>query len=531
MGHRSLRDNLHALQAAGLLNRIDRRICKDTELMALVKWQFRGLAPEQRRGWLFTNVTDARGRSFDAEVAVATLGASRQVYACALDCRVEELNERWARARAAPVPPIMVHKRDAPVKEVIVRGDGLGTFNLDSLPVPILLPGLDPAPFFTAAAWVTKDPETGIRNVGNYRGHVKASDRVTYFVAPANHGYLHWMKWKKRGAKYMEVAAVIGTPPAVNMTAVSKIPYGVDEFEVAGGLMGAPLELVKCETVDIEVPAHAEIVIEGRVSTVIREPEGPFGEFTGFMGGREMAPPMEVTCITHRKRPIWHAFISEFPPSEATLMRSVANESQYFSLLKDQANVGGLLDVYFHEPSGAQHFIVIRLMKSDNTEPLRAMMAAAALDPAYGKIIVAVDEDVDARDLDSVMWAVAFRAQPHRDIQIVTQRSGFIDPSAAPFDAPVAEKAYPQPAGASSIFIDATCKFGYPPVSLPSQAYMLKAKAIWEELGLPPLQPRTPWHGYALGPWPAEWSQEAEIAARGGYAELGEKHLRQQKPC
>ena len=498
MGHKSLRDNLRALEAAGLLNRIDRRICKDTELMALVKWQFRGLPENERRGWLFTNVSDAHGRSFDAEVAVATLGASRQVYACALDCKVGELNERWAGARARPVPPVLVEARAAPVKEVVVRGEGLKTFNLDSLPIPILLPGLDPAPFFTAAAWVTKDPETGIRNVGNYRGHVKARDRVTFFVAPANHGYLHWMKWKQRGAKYMDVAAVVGTPPAVNMTAVSKLPYGVDE---------------------------------GRVSTEMREPEGPFGEFTGFMGGREMAPPMEVTCITHRRRPIWHAFISEFPPSEATMMRSIANESQYFSLLKDQCNVGGLLDVYFHEPSGAQHLIVIRLKKSNNTDPARAMLAAASLDPAYGKIIIAVDEDVDARDMDSVMWALAFRAQPHRDIQIVTQRSGFIDPSAAPFNAPVSEKAFPQPAGASAIFIDATCKFGYPPVSLPSQEYMLKAKAIWEELGLPPLVPRTPWHGYSLGPWPAQWAQEAEIAARGGYAELGAAHLRQQEPC
>jgi 4-hydroxy-3-polyprenylbenzoate decarboxylase len=161
---------------------------------------------------------------------------------------------------------------------------------------------------------------------------------------------------------------------------------------------------------------------------------------------------------------------------------------------------------------------------------MRAMLAAASVDPAYGKFIVAVDEDIDPRDLDAVMWAVTFRAQPHRDVQIVGQRSGFIDPSAAPFDAPVAEKAYPQPSGASSLLIDATCKFDYPPVSLPAKEYMLKARTLWEELGLPRLTPRAPWHGYEMGPWPREWAEEAMRAAQGEYRALGELHAAQRKP-
>ncbi len=530
MGHKSLRDNLRALEAAGLLNRVDRKISKDSELMALVKWQFRGLQEKQRRAWLFTTVVDGLGKGFDADLAVGTIGASHEVYACAMDCKVEEISARWTKARAHPISPVMVQSKDAPVKEIVVQGDALKGYNLDSLPIPVLLPGLDVAPFFTGAAWVTKDPETGIRNVGNYRGHVKAGDRVCFFSAPNNHGHLHWVKWKKKGAKYMEAAAVIGAPPAVNMTAVSKLPYGVDEFDIAGGVLGAPIELVKCETVDLEVPAHAEIVIEGRVSTEMQEPEGPFGEFAGFMGGREPAPAMEVTCITHRRRPIWHAFISEFPPSESSMLRIVANESQYFDLLKNQCNVSGLLEVCFHEPSGAQHFLVLRLKKSNNTEPMRAMLAAASVDPTYGKIIIAVDEDVDARDMDSVMWAVTFCIQPHRDVQIITHRSGFIDPSAAPFDAPLSEKSFPYPSGASAIFIDATRKWDYPPVSLPTQEYMVKAKAIWEELGLPTLTPKAPWYGYPLGPWPSEWMEEAEMAAQGRYKELGERHAKLRKP-
>lgn len=531
MGHKSLRENLKALEAANLLFRVDKTICKDTELMPLVKWQFRGLPENKRRAWFFSSIVDGGGKSFDADLAVATIGASRDVYACALDCKVEEINEKWSNARANPIKPVLIESRLAPVKECVIKGEALLAYNLDSLPIPVLLPGLDVAPFFTGAAWETKDPETGFRNVGNYRGHVKAPNRVCFFSAPNNHGHLHWAKWKKTGAKYMEVAAVIGAPPAVNMTAVSKLPYGVDEFEVAGGLLGEPVELVKCETVDLEVPAHAEIIIEGRVSTELLEPEGPFGEFAGFMGGREMAPPVEITCITYRKRPIWHAFISEFPPSESSMIRIIANESQYFDLLKNRCNVGGLLDVCFHEPSGAQHLMVLKMKKANNAEPMRAMMAAASVDPAYGKIIIAVDENVDPRDMDSVMWAMTFCTQPHRDIQIVKHRSGFIDPSAAPFDAPLSEKSYPHPNGASAIFIDATRKWDYPPISLPTEEYMVQAKQIWEQLALPELTPKFPWFGYPLGNWPAAWIEEAELAAQGRYKELGERHARATKPC
>jgi UbiD family decarboxylase len=123
---------------------------------------------------------------------------------------------------------------------------------------------------------VTKDAETG-RNVGNYRGHLKAPDRLGLQLFPTQHEGIHWSQRRERGRDWLECAIVVGAPPTVAMTAVAKLSYGVDEFAVAGALGGAPIQLVRCETVDLEVPATAEIVIEGRIVTRYLEPEAPFG--------------------------------------------------------------------------------------------------------------------------------------------------------------------------------------------------------------------------------------------------------------
>ncbi|PYN95250.1 MAG: carboxylase, partial [Candidatus Rokuibacteriota bacterium] len=180
MAFKDLRSCLAELKRRDLLFTIDRLIDKDSELMPLVRWQYRGLKEAERRGFHFTNVTDGRGRSYDGSVAVAVLGASRLVYATALGCRVEELRDRWIHAAANPITPVVIKSAGVPVKEEIHGPDEVGRegFGLDEFPVPISTPGYDPAPFVTSGHWVTKDLETGVRNVGNYRGHVKAPDRL-----------------------------------------------------------------------------------------------------------------------------------------------------------------------------------------------------------------------------------------------------------------------------------------------------------------------------------------------------------------
>ncbi len=139
------------------------------------------------------------------------------------------------------------------------------------------------------------------------------------------------------------------------------------------------------------------------------------------------------------------------------------------------------------------------------------------------KFIIAVDEDIDARDADSVNWALCFRMQPHRDMKVAMGKAMILDPSLAPPTASPEEQRYPSPNGGSAVLMDATMKWPYPPTALPKKEFMEDAKKIWEELGLPPLEPKVPWYGYSLGQWTEEYEVEAELALKGDHYQTGEK--------
>ncbi|MBU2602266.1 MAG: UbiD family decarboxylase [Actinobacteria bacterium] len=518
-----LREYISELEARGLVRRVSSRICKDTELMPLVRLQFRGLPAEQRTAFVFDDVTDVAGRRYRGSLAVGVLGASRGVYAAALGCRPEEIRERWAAVHRGYVEPRMV--TDGPVKEEIHVGEGLLEHDgLLEFPHPISTPGFDPAPFLTSPYWITKDPETGVRNVGTYRGMIKGPGRTGVMVHQSQHIGLHFQKAKARGQN-LEAAVVVGCVPAVGLCSVAKIPFGIDEYTVAGGIAGGPLDLVKCETVDLEVPAAAEIVIEGYIDTSYREAEAPFGEYTGYMGTRAMNPVFTVTAITHRKEPMYQAFLSQFPPSESSLIRKLAYDGVYLNFLKNDCNIPGVLDVQLHESTGSYGLMVIQLRKSHHAQPWQALNAAVALDPTIGKTIVAVDEDIDPADADAVNWAMAYRMRPHLDVRITTGKMSILDPSSAPPDAPVDEQRFPPPVGTSAMLIDATIKWDYPPTSLPRRPFMEKAIERWKAEGLPELSLRNPWHGYELGYWTDEARREAEAATEGRYLETGDRLL------
>ncbi|MEE9612684.1 MAG: UbiD family decarboxylase [Desulfatiglandales bacterium] len=522
MSFRSLRDYLEYLKSRGQIFVIDRLINKDTELMPLVRCQYRGLEESERRPFLFTHVTDAKNRSYEAQVLVAALGASRQIYATALGCNVEETKQKWIDAIAHPIEPIITKNPLPPVHEVIHRGEEIRQTGLDLFPIPISTPGFDVAPFITAPYWVTKDPETGNPNVGTYRAMVKNRDRLGVQLFPTQHIGIHWTKQRKKG-RPLEAAVVIGGPPTLGMASVAKVPYELNEFSVAGGLLGRAIDLVSCLTVDLEVPAEAEIVLEGEISIAEKEPEAPFGEFSGYMGERAMHPYFKIKCITHRKDPIFQAFISQLPPSESTKARAIANEATYYNVLKNQCNLPSVLDVVFHEAGGAHNLIIIKMEKIHPSDPWRALHIAASLDAVYGKIVIAVDEDIDPNDLEAVIWAVTYRMQPHRDLEINQGQSSLLDPSSAPPEAPGEEQYYPGVRGNSALLIDATRKWEYPPVSLPKKAFMERALEIWRDEGLPELKLKKPWYGYKMGPWPSEWEHEADLAVKGDYYETGEK--------
>ena len=528
--HKDLRQHLKALEEHGKLIRIDSPINKDTQLQPLVRLQFRGLPEEQRKAFLFTNVFDSRGKKYDMPVAICALAGSSEIYAIGMMCRPEEIAERLAQAEINAVEPIMVES--GPVQEEVYTGDRLlERGGLDEFPVPIATPGFDCAPFFNAACWVTKDPETGIRNVAVYRNQVKSPTRTgVHFGDVSRHGLKHWQKCKERGIP-LEVACVIGGPPSIGYVAVSKLPEGVDEFTVAGGIAGEPLELVKCKTVDLEVPAHAEIIIEGELTTEELEVEAPHGEAVGYIGMEEMMPYLTVKCITHRHNPIWLAFISQFPPSESSKIRQHANEGAVYKYLKHDQNMPHVKTVSFHESVGSEAYVAIQMTKTDQAEVWRTLEAVAGRFAA-AKTIVAVDEDINPADADIINWAIASRVQPHRDCRIVGYRSSnLLDLSLEPFDDLLKRRHAEHDANsemplASHLLINATLKWAYPPLSLPKKEFMEEAIRIWEKEGLPALKLKDPWWGYNLGYWRDEHEECAALAVKGEYYKTGEQRAR-----
>ena len=235
-----------------------------------------------------------------------------------------EIKENWIRAMNAPIEPNVVE--DAPCHEIVYRDNELLNGNgLDALPVPISSPGWDNAPYTTSSHFITSDPETGVQNMGNYRGMLKAPNRIGMnpSIELRTGGYMHWEEWKKRGEP-MPCAIVLGCPPVVSFTAVQKMPEKLDELWVSGGLVGKPLNVVKAKTVDLLVPAEAEVVIEGYVSTELLEPEAPFGESHGHVNLQEYNGYVDVTAITRRREAVITSWVSQVTPSESSAIKRPA---------------------------------------------------------------------------------------------------------------------------------------------------------------------------------------------------------------
>ncbi len=302
-----LQQHLADLEAAGLLVRIDRPINKDTELIPLVRWQFIGGMPEdQRRAFLFTNVIDSKGRKYDMPVVVGALASSPVIYALGMGRPVEEIGEAWMAAIAHPIPPVATN--DAPCQEVVITGAALKTEGLKALPVPVSTPGFDAAPYLTATLCVTKDPESGVRTMGTYRVALKAADRAVVRMvareATGAGGFLHWLKYRERKEK-MPIAIVVGAAPIVMFTGPQKLAVDLDEMAVAGGAAGEAIRMTRCRTIDLDVPADAEIVVEGLIDCDVLEPEAPFGESNGYVALEAFNMPVQHRASTPSMSRAW----------------------------------------------------------------------------------------------------------------------------------------------------------------------------------------------------------------------------------
>jgi UbiD family decarboxylase len=448
-------------------------------------------------------------------VVVGALAANSAVYRIGMNVSLDDIGTAWQNAVDNPIKPVPVE--NAPCQEVILQGsditgEGRG---LDALPVPISSPGFDSAPYLTAGNFITKDPDNGIQNMGIYRGGLKSSTRMVVRMSTRNGGaggYPHWEKYKAKGQK-MPCAVVLGCPPIIAYLGPQKMPRDVDELSVAGGLAGEPIRTVKCKTIDLMVPADAEIIIEGLIDTEFLEPEAPFGESHGHIALEDFNMIFEVIAITRKKDAVFTSIISQVTPSESSVIKKVAYEPMYLAHLHKTLGIKGVKKVVMHEPLTNIRRVIFLVMEqgTPRTEIYRAMQGAATLRADTGKYVIAVNEDIDPDNADAVFWSMAYRANPGEDVVILPHR----DRGHGPKSKTQTED--------SSMLIDATLKGDMPPLALPKREYMENAKVLWDSLGLPPLAPEPPWYGYSMGDWSEDWDNIAKRAAEGNYILNGQR--------
>ena len=473
MPYDSLRPYLQVLEQQGLMRWVDKEVDKDWEIASVARMIFRAMPEEKRYGIGFRNISGFPG----GRVVAGVVASSRRMIATALQCEPDAatIRDRVIAGINDPIEPVIVDT--GPCKEVILGPDEL---DLLALPIPVWTPDKDAGPYLTPL-WVTKDPDTGRRNIGIRRCQIKGRDRTgILFGAPDRGGAIHHEKWKRRGEP-MPAAMYVGADPVHYLVAPSR--YGPYELAVAGGIRGEAVEMVRCETVDLEVPATAELVIEGEIAIETVEPEGPFGEFTGYMAGGRECPVFRATCITHRKDPILLGIVSQFPPSESSQIKRALLEAGLKKHLSVDLNIPGITDVHALEAGGCTATLWISLDKMYAGHVDQAVFGAMGyFGMSYFKWIVVTDDDIDINDAFMRDWILAWRVRPEQDIRIIPNTAPVeLDPSSLRPDIPASE------ATGAKVIIDATRKWDYPDISLPPLDRLRDVAADWDAYGLPPL--------------------------------------------
>ncbi|HOV79607.1 MAG TPA: menaquinone biosynthesis decarboxylase [Bacillota bacterium] len=329
--------------------------------------------------------------------------------------------------------------KGGPCKEVIVRDKP----SLEELPVLKCWPE-DGGPFITLPLVFTKDPETGQRNVGMYR--MQVHDRTTTGMHWHVHkgGAEHYRKFKSGDGK-MPVAVALGADPAVIFSAAAPLPPGIDEMLFAGFLRKEPVELVKCETIDMEVPARAEIILEGYVDLEETRLEGPFGDHTGYYSLADHYPVFHLTCVTRRKNPVYPATVVGRPPMEDAYMGK-AIERIFLPLIK--LNLPEVVDINM-PPEGVFHnCVIVSIRKSYPGQAKKVMSALWGMGlMMLAKLIIVVDGEVDVQNLSEVMWRVFNNIDAKRDVMMIE----------GPLDA--LDHSSPLPCLGTKMGIDATRKW------------------------------------------------------------------------
>ncbi len=344
--------------------------------------------------------------------------ADRGRVARALGVSKRELAQRVNQGYQKPIPPVEVSR--GPVQEVVLEGKQVDLSNLPAM----VYHNTDGGRYISAGVVLAKDPDTGHYNLSYNRLMVKGKNRLGIFMTVGKHLNALFANLEERG-RPLEVAVSIGNHPALAIGALAIGPYHEDELGITGGLMGAPLEMVRCRTVNLMAPAGGEIVLEGQIEPGVREEEGPFGEFTGYAIAGGKSPILTVKAITHRHNPIYQD-ICGGQHREHLTMATIPMEANYFRVVK-----GAVPEVEAVRVA-APFTLLISLRKKYEGQARSALLAAFSAD-LYLKHAIVLDHDIDLTDLQRVLWAMATRMQASRDIFIIPRaRGSSLDPSAEP---------------------------------------------------------------------------------------------------
>jgi len=373
-------------------------------------------------------------KNFDMPV-VGGIFATRERAFLALETSSQDYVHKFQNALDHLLPPKLVS--NAPCKDVIHTGNDV---DLTRLPIPIFSEK-DPAAFITLGLSISRDPKSGGKNTSIYRLQLKGRNRLGIM---AQHLVRQLVEAESLG-KGLPIAIAIGSDPVIPLATQWMAPYGTDEMALAGALRGQPVEVVKAETVDLEVPATAEIVIEGIVLPNIREQEGPFGEVSGYYTPANPKPVIEVSAITHRRNPIYQAALTGMPTTENHILKQLPLEATFYWMLKKE--FPGVTAVHFPAAGTVGMISVIAMKQAYECEARNVI--ATMFGSRRNKITIVVDDDVDIYDMEKVLWAIATRTQADEDIIIFPRLvATAMDPSVRKFRV------------GSSLGIDATKPFG-----------------------------------------------------------------------
>jgi 2,5-furandicarboxylate decarboxylase 1 len=346
-----------------------------------------------------------------------------------------------------PIAPKMTNG-GAPCHEVVITDD----IDIRRFPIPTYSPK-DGGPYITPGIVVSKDPETGVPDIGHYRFLILGKDTFSFSAQPFHRFGKNLTKCQKMGVT-PKAALIIGVDPILAYTCQVQVPDTTNDWDVAGGLRGAPVELTKCKTCDVEVPASAEVVIEFEVDMDNLVMEGPLGEYTGYYTPATMKPVARITAITHRKQPIFQGLLTGKPVTENHILKQIPFEASFLKTLKRQFPT--IESVSVRASAGVSFYVVISMTQRFAGEARQVILAAMSSN-IRPKWVTIVDPDIDVHSSSDVEWAMAFRVQPQKDVIIVG------DIPAGPSDPSIDEPTKPRPMRtASSIGIDATRPFGKP---------------------------------------------------------------------